>query len=179
MSNSLAIGAVTATLRNLLDNGIAAEGGGLHTTTLPPEKAQTFGQADGAGRVNLFLYQTHINAAWRNMDMPSQIKPNETGQPPLALDLFYLLTAYERDDGDSSVIAHRLLGRAMRVLHDHPLLGADEIRTALPNNDLADQIERDSHHAATDVSRRILETLDDIPGWLPHLRRVSSLRRAD
>ena len=30
----------------------------------------------------------------------------------------------------------------MRVLHDHPLLGADEIRTALPNNDLADQIER-------------------------------------
>jgi Pvc16 N-terminal domain len=142
MSNSLAIGAVTATLRNLLDKGISAEGGGLHTTTLPPEKAQTFGQADGAGRINLFLYQTHINAAWRNMDMPNQIKPNETGQPPLALDLFYLLTAYERDDGDSSVIAHRLLGRAMRVLHDHPLLGADEIRTALPNNDLADQIER-------------------------------------
>jgi hypothetical protein len=30
----------------------------------------------------------------------------------------------------------------MRVLHDHPLLGADEIRTALPNNDLAEQIER-------------------------------------
>jgi hypothetical protein len=142
MSDSLAIGAVTATLRNLLDKGISAEGGGLHTTTLPPEKAQTFGQADGAGRINLFLYQTHINAAWRNMDMPGQIKPNETGQPPLALDLFYLLTAYERDDGDPSVIAHRLLGRAMRVLHDHPLLGADEIRAALPNNDLADQIER-------------------------------------
>lgn len=142
MSNSLAIGAVTATLRNLLDKGISAEGGGLHTTTLPPEKAQTFGQADGAGRINLFLYQTQINGAWRNMDMPRQIKPNETGQPPLALDLFYLLTAYERDDGDSTVIAHRLLGRAMRVLHDHPLLGADEIRTALPNNDLADQIER-------------------------------------
>jgi hypothetical protein len=142
MSNSLAIGAVTATLRNLLDKGISAEGGGLHTTTLPPEKAQTFGQADGAGRINLFLYQTQLNGAWRNMDMPRQIKPNETGQPPLALDLFYLLTAYERDDGDSSVIAHRLLGRAMRVLHDHPLLGADEIRTALPNNDLADQIER-------------------------------------
>ena len=142
MSNSLAIGAVTATLRNLLDKGISAEGGGLHTTTLPPEKAQTFGQADGAGRINLFLYQTQINGAWRNTDMPRQIKPNETGQPPLALDLFYLLTAYERDDGDSTVIAHRLLGRAMRVLHDHPLLGADEIRTALPNNDLADQIER-------------------------------------
>jgi hypothetical protein len=142
MSNSLAIGAVTATLRNLLDKGIADEGGGLHATTLPPEKAQTFGQADGAGRVNLFLYQTQISPAWRNMDMPRQIKPNETGQPSLALDLYYLLTAYERDDGDASVIAHRLLGRAMRVLHDHPLLGTDEIRAALVNNDLADQIER-------------------------------------
>ncbi len=142
MSNTLAIGAVTATLRNLLDQAIAEEGGGMHATTLAPEKAQTFGQADGPGRINLFLYQTQMNAAWRNQDMPRQIKPNETGQPPLALDLYYLVTAYERDDGDASVIAHRLLGRAMRMLHDHPLLGADEIRTALTDNDLADQIER-------------------------------------
>ena len=142
MSNTLAIGAVTATLRNLLDQAIAEEGGGMHATTLAPEKAQTFGQADGPGRINLFLYQTEINAAWRNMDMPRQIKPNETGQPPLALDLLYLVTAYEREDGATSVIAHRLLGRAMRALHDHPLLGADEIRAALADNDLADQIER-------------------------------------
>lgn len=142
MSNTLAIGAVTATLRNLLDKAIAEEGGGMHATTLAPEKAQTFGQGDGPGRVNLFLYQTQINAAWRNMDLPNRVRPNETGQPPLALDLYYLLTAYERDDGDPSVIAHRLLGRAMRALHDHPLLGADEIRTALADNDLADQIER-------------------------------------
>jgi hypothetical protein len=30
----------------------------------------------------------------------------------------------------------------MRVLHDHPLLGADEIKIALAGNDLGDQIER-------------------------------------
>ena len=142
MSNTLAIGAVTATLRNLLDQAIAEEGGGMHATTMAPEKAQIFGQADGQGRINLFLYQTQINAAWRNMDMPGQIKPNETGRPPLALDLYYLLTAYERDEGDPSVMAHRLLGRAMRALHDHTLLGPDEIRSALAGNDLADQIER-------------------------------------
>src|SRR5262249_31728208 len=134
MSNSLAIGAVTATLRHLLDTGISAEVGGAHTTTLPPEKAQMFDQGQGTGRINLFLYHTQINAAWRNMGMPNQIKPNETGQPPLALDLFYLLTAYEQNDGDPTVMAHRLLGRAMRVLYDHPLLGADEIRAALPDN---------------------------------------------
>ncbi len=49
MSNTLAIGAVTATLRNLLTNGLTAEGGGVAVTTLPPDKAQTFGQGDGAG----------------------------------------------------------------------------------------------------------------------------------
>lgn len=142
MSNSLAIGAVTATLRNLLTSGIADEAGGSLVTTLPPDKAQTFGQTDGAGRINLFLYQTQCSAAWRNADMPRQVKPNETGQPPLALDLYYLLSAHEKTDGDANVLAHRLLGRAMRTLHDHPLLGAEEIRAALLDNDLADQIER-------------------------------------
>jgi hypothetical protein len=142
MSNSLAIGAVTATLRNLLTSGIRAEGGGITVTTLPPDRASTFGQADGAGRVNLFLYQAQHNAAWRNRDLPHQVRPGESGASALALDLFYLLTAYERTEGDVTVLAHRLLGRAMRVLHDHPTLGADEIRSALVDNDLADQIER-------------------------------------
>jgi hypothetical protein len=141
MSNTLAIGAVTATLRNLLDAEIAQEGGGLHVTTLAPDKAHTFGQNDGNGRINLFLYHTQINPAWRNRDLPRQVKPNETGFPPLALDLFYIVTAYEKTEGDGSVLAHRLLGRAMLVLHDHPVLGADEIRAAVANNDLADQIE--------------------------------------
>lgn len=142
MSNSLAIGAVTATLRNLLTAAIADEGGGLAVTTLPLDKAQTFGLEDGAGRINLFLYQTQNNGAWRNADMPRQVRPNETGPPPLALDLYYLVSAHEKTDGDSTVLAHRLLGRAMRGLHDHPLLGAEEIRAALAENDLADQIER-------------------------------------
>jgi Pvc16 N-terminal domain len=142
MSNTLAIGAVTATLRSLLETEIANEGGGLRVTTLPPEKAQIFNTTDGEGRINLFLYQTLLNPAWRNTISPRQVKPNESGFPPLGLDLFYLVTAYEKADGDSSVLAHRMLGRAMLVLHDHPLLGADEIRAVVPDNDLADQIER-------------------------------------
>ncbi|MDQ6623105.1 MAG: DUF4255 domain-containing protein, partial [Verrucomicrobiota bacterium] len=98
--------------------------------------------ADGEGRINLFLYQTQINPAWSNTLSPRQVKPNESGFPPLALDLFYLVSAHEKTDGDSSVLAHRLLGRALLILHDHPLLGADEIRAVVPDNDLADQIER-------------------------------------
>jgi hypothetical protein len=144
VSDTLAIGAVTAALRNLLQKEVTLEDGGVQVTTLPPDKAGTFGQLDGEGkgRINLFLYQTQISAAWRNMDPPRQVKPNESGNPSLPLDLYYLVTAYEKTDGDASVLAHRLLGRAMLILHDHPLLGAAEIANFVPKSELANQIER-------------------------------------
>jgi hypothetical protein len=76
------------------------------------------------------------------MNMPNLIKPNETGFPPLPLILHYLITAYGDNDDSSTPDSHELLGKAMSVLHDHPLLGADEIKGALAGNDLGDQIER-------------------------------------
>jgi hypothetical protein len=136
MSNALAIAAVTATLRNLILRGVDLPGDNV--TTKPLDKA-----VDGnttRDQINLFLYHTLPNSTWRNMDIPKQVKPGETGQPPLALNLYYLITAY--GEGDDDIRSHRLLGEVMRTLHDHPLLGADEIRDALPNNDLHEQIER-------------------------------------
>ena len=137
MSNFLAIATVTATLRNLLTQGVTADLPDATVTTKPMDKARN---NDGGNQINLFLYHTVPNAAWRNMDMPRQVKPGETGQPPLALNLYYLITAYGRDNDD--VFGHRLLGRAMSILHDHPLLGAAEIEAALPGNDLHEQVER-------------------------------------
>lgn len=141
MSNSLAIAAVTAALRNLLDRGVRNEGA-AEVTTLPLDKAKSFGDSNFDGRLNLFLYHTQPNSGWRNLELPRQVKPGETGSPPLGLDLYYLITAYERTDGDVSVLAHRLLGAGMRTLHDHPLLGADEIEAALAGSGLPRQIER-------------------------------------
>lgn len=139
MSNPLAISAVTATLRNVLVNGINDDPGlaGTLVSTQPPDRARG---ANNGNQLNLFLYQTAVNAAWRNRDMPRQVSPGETGQPPLALTLSYLITAYGRDNED--VPGHHVLGRAMSVLHDHPLLGAAEIEAAFPDADLNDQIER-------------------------------------
>lgn len=140
MSNALAIAAVTATLRNLLEAGINGDTvlGFVRTTASPPDKAR--GNGDNDNQLNLFLYQTTLNAGWRNMDMPRQIKAGEVGQPPLPLNLHYMITAYARDNDD--VLSHRILGRAMSVLHDHPLLGAGEIRAALADADLHNQVER-------------------------------------
>lgn len=137
MSNSLAIAAVTATLRNLVETGLGNEVSGAKVTTQPPDEVTA-----GNDLVNLFLYQTAINAAWRNMDNPQAVKPGETGQPALALNLYYLLTAYAKTNDAPNPVSHQLLGRAMRVLHDHPLLSAAEIKAAFPDNDLHEQIER-------------------------------------
>jgi hypothetical protein len=139
MSNPLAIAAVTATLRNLIVRGVH-DLPNQNITTKPLDKART-GNAS-PDQVNIFLYQTVLNAAWRNMDMPRQVRSGETAQPPLALNLHYLVTAFGQ--GDDDTLSHRWLGRAMSVLHDHPILGAQEIQDALlpDNSELQAQIER-------------------------------------
>src|SRR5690349_1850402 len=140
MSNSLAIAAVTATLRNLIKAGIDNDVPGALVTTQPLDEVKTPGDL-----INVFLYQTTIDAAWSNRDVGRKTKPGETGQPALALNLFYLLTAYGKNNAAPDLpdlTSHRLLGRAMRVLHDHPVLSFAEIESALSGNDLHEQIER-------------------------------------
>jgi hypothetical protein len=144
MSNALAIAAVTATLRSLLQKGFDVDHDLEHTsvTTQPLDKARE----SKTNQLNLFLYHTLPNAAWVNMDVPRRVLPGETGLPALALKLHYLITAYGLDDDTTAPFSHHVLGRAMSVLHDHPLLGAEEIRSAtasgLPRTDLDRQIER-------------------------------------
>ena len=74
--------------------------------------------------------------------MPRQVRPGETGAPPLALNLHYLVTAYGRGESDNDAVSHRVLGGAMSVMHDHPLLSRSELSAALAGNDLGEQFER-------------------------------------
>lgn len=137
MSNSFAIAAVTATLRSLLMRGL-----GIADVTVQP--LDSAGKNVAGDRLNLFLYQTLPDAAWRNLDMPRQSHPGEPGRPPLPLVLYYLVTAFSAGDNDART--HLLLGQAMGLLHDHPLLDPAEIQSAtaidLPASDLHQQIER-------------------------------------
>jgi len=142
MSNYLAIAAVTATLRNLLERGIGTEPdmNDINVTTLPLDKAR---EGITTNQVNLLLYQTAVNGAWRNQDLPGPGHATSAGagRPPLPLTLHYLLTAFGSGNNDG-VRAQQVLGRAMSILHDHALLGPQEIQEALPGNDLAEQLER-------------------------------------
>lgn len=143
MSNALAIAAATATLRNVLlakMPDLDASLSDLDVTTQPLDLAR---KGNLKPQLNIFLYHTAFNAGWRNMDVPHQVKPGERGAPPLALNLYYMITAYAREDSDNNdPSSHRVLCSAMSVLHDHPVLGKAEIEAALAHNDLALQLER-------------------------------------
>ncbi|MBS1824056.1 MAG: DUF4255 domain-containing protein [Acidobacteria bacterium] len=68
-------------------------------------------------RINIYLYQVLENPYAKNQHW----RTRENGDlrfPPLALNLYYLLTPYANDQ----LSAHHVLGDAMRILHDHSLL---------------------------------------------------------
>ena len=101
MSNALAISAVTAVLQHYLSNvysGLSALfGGNVALSSKAPDIVQTE-IGNGAhlqNQVNVFLHQVTHNAGWRNVGLASVGADGKTqlNNPPLALDLYYLLTA--------------------------------------------------------------------------------------
>jgi hypothetical protein len=142
MSNATAIAAVTATLRNLLTEGLTADPDLVDATVTmqPLDRARVNGNS--ANQINVFLYHVLPNGSWRNMGIPGPTRSGVGAAPVLGLNLYYLITAFGRDNDAQRPFSHQLMGRAMSTLHDHPLLGADEIKAALPNNDLWAQVER-------------------------------------
>lgn len=149
MSNTLAIAAVTATIKNILSSVASPLPGDpipdsdltdAFCSSRPPDKART---SEDINQVNLFLFQTVPNAALRNSYIPSQVMAGESGFSPVAINLYYMLTAYGRNFDE--LLAHRLLGRAMSLLNDHPVLFPSDINAALTGSlagaDLAYQVE--------------------------------------
>lgn len=132
MSNALAIAGVTAVIKDLLDSGMIDQaisdtlGAGVLVTSMAPDTV-SLDNADSP-QLNLFLHQVTPNVAWRNAALPSRdAGGNRITNPPLALDLHYLLTAYGRAELEAEV----LLGYALQLLHETPVLPRDAIRRAL------------------------------------------------
>lgn len=162
MSSALAIARVTAILTDLLNNGVVEQDltatlGTVKVSAKPPDRVAP-GSSSDPNQLNLFLYHVAPNPGWRNRALPSRDEEgSRLTNPPLALDLFYLLTAY----GEKDFHAEILLGYAMQLFHETPVLTRDAIRKALggPNEpivgailptdfqalvaaDLADQVEQ-------------------------------------
>lgn len=118
MADYTAIEGVGRTLSTLLHDRMVEP---VPVTITPLDRA--LASATGR-RVNLFLYQVTENTHLKNQEIPGVGHPAAYGHPPLSLELHYLLTAFgSSEDGDDSDLAvHRILGDAMRVLHEHAVI---------------------------------------------------------
>lgn len=131
MSGPLAIAAVTAVLKDVLNNGLIDQDissfvGSFSVTALPPDRITTGTQEPN--QINLFLYRVTPNQGWSNESLPSRDSKGERiSNAPLALDLHYLLSTYGTQDFNAEI----LLGHAMQILHETPLITRKNIRTAL------------------------------------------------
>ncbi len=132
MSNALAIASVSAVLKDLLNNGVVDNDlssvvGNVVVSALPPDRVLGNGQAE-TNCINLFMYQVTPNIGWSNVGLPARDANGErVGNPPLSLDLHYLLTAY----GESEFHSEILLGYGMQIMHETPVLTRDAIKAAL------------------------------------------------
>lgn len=134
MSSALAIAGVTAVLRDLLNDGLINHnvsgvlGSTVSVSALPPDRVVPVNGTENT-QLNLFLHQVSPNLGWRNEGLPSRDGAGRTrlNNPPLALDLHYLLSAYGAEDLHPEI----LLGYAMQLLHETPVLSRSAITTAL------------------------------------------------
>ena len=154
MSSALALASVTAVLKDLLENGLASGsvtsklGADATVSALPPDRIPS--GADERAQLNLFLYLVTPHPGLRG-------NGGGGSRGALALDLHYLLTAYGAQDFQTEI----LLGHALQLVHDTPVLERDRIKeilktishtrdrrvvpptlAALAGSDLADSVER-------------------------------------
>jgi hypothetical protein len=123
MSASAVIGDVTQTFEDLL----RTEQRPLSTFDISLKSpAEEIIDPNMRPTVNLFLFRVTENAFAKNQDW----QPVGTGDlryPPLALNLFYVLTPFAVNKLDE----HRILGEAMRIFHDNAILQAPMLKGAL------------------------------------------------
>ena len=135
MSSALAIAGVSAVLRDLLNDGLidhaATDTLGVTITVSvgPPDRVIPASGATESTQLNLFMYHVTPNSGWCNERLPSRDASGSQrlSNPPLALNLHYLLSAHGSEDLHGEI----LLGYAMQLLHEMPVLSRNAIRRAL------------------------------------------------
>lgn len=127
---STTIGKVTESLKNLLVGEM-----------VPATNVSLISPGDTSGqnkRINLFLYRIIENPHLSNRDwLP---KPGTTQQlvaPPLALNLFYLMTPFAPLDPQTGLAdTHGMLGEAMRVLYENAIVPQTYLESGLKEGEV-------------------------------------------
>lgn len=126
MSAATVIGDVTETLRQLLQARQQPQGLFDVSLASPADEVVVPSMSPTA---NLFLFRVSENTYAKNQSrLP--VGTDVLQKPPLALNLFYVLTPFAEDKLDE----HRVLGEAMRVFYDHAIVSGPLLSGALQNS---------------------------------------------
>jgi hypothetical protein len=95
-------------------------------------------------QISLWLYQVMANEHLRNAPAARRVDPRDGNnddaqfQPPLGLNLLYLLTPWLRPQsgGDNPIGDQQILGRAMQIFHDTSVLRLDSKELAKQTDEL-------------------------------------------
>jgi hypothetical protein len=130
----LVIAQVTAVLKALLESKLskhasAAGAGEASVSLLPPDRVS----ADERSQLNLFLYRVAPHSRYGNERVNERVPNGSNGRPSpqtlpsIALDLYYLISAYGSQDFHTEI----LLGYAVQALNETPLLKRANFESAL------------------------------------------------
>ncbi|WP_235886324.1 DUF4255 domain-containing protein [Paenibacillus cymbidii] len=109
-------------------------------TPEPISQPELIGMASPADKgdlfLSLYLYNIRDNGENRQTRMIAR-GTSAIQHPPMAVDLYYWLTAYSTAELSSRALdEHRILGRAMQVLYDHSVLrGSSVVGTLADQNE--------------------------------------------
>ena len=140
--------------------------GQIEVSTLPPERV-----SGAMNTVNLYLYHAAEDPHYRNLvGNLSDARPVQT--KPMSLILYYILTTHhEVNTNFDTVTEQRLMGYALKTLHDYSVIGDD---TAISGTQVlhADLRGRDNR---LEVTLRPVTPEDSIAFWSAEDRQTARL----
>jgi hypothetical protein len=152
MSASSAIGDVTQTLQELLQNEQQPRGMFNISLISPADEVVQPGSPNMTPTINLFLFRVIEDQFTKNQEWQA-VGTDKLHYPPLALNLFYVLTPFAEDKLDE----HRTLGEAMRVFYDHSIVKAPFLKGSL--EDSTEELKVDLCQLSVEDSTRIWNAL--------------------
>jgi hypothetical protein len=115
---SILIRDVSESLKKLLRNSIDELSGENEITLNSPADIELSPNQSG---LSLFLYTIQENPHMKNRQFV-QIDPDTSQHPPLALDLYYLLTPYSSSSNSSRQVEQIILTKVMSTFYDNSTL---------------------------------------------------------
>lgn len=127
------VAAVSKTLETFLTSA-------LSTVTPPPAPQAVVHDLQSAPsttppKLTLYLYEVVEDPSARNRPRSRATTPAAmtSRKPPMALLLRYLMTPWSGDPPTD----HKILGRTLQVLYDHPIISGPDLQDGLANTDQA------------------------------------------